>query len=215
MMSQKKPFGIVSFNVRGLRDALKRRTIFRHMHVKYPSKIVILQETHSSLDIERRWKAEWGGDIFFANAEKTARGVCALIPKGFDGEVVWLKSDNDGRMISLKIAQNYATLQVIGIYAPTQSNEREQESFFIWLSSEIRELDDALPVIICGDFNVHLTAADTNNIKFRETRACKVLRELMTEMDLLDGWRELNPDKRRFSWRRCQPLQQSRIDFFF
>ena len=151
---------------------------------------------------------------FLHTAKKTARGVCALVPKGFDGEVIWLKSDNDGRMIFLEISQNFATLHVLGIYAPTQSNEREQESFFDWLSSEIRELDDALPVIICGDLNVHLTAADTNNIRFHETRACKVLRDLMKAMDLLDGWRELNPDKKRFSWRRCQPLQQSRIDYF-
>lgn len=32
--------------------------------------------------------------------------------------------------------------------------------------------------------------------------------------DLIDVWRELNPGIRRFSWRRCQPLQQSRIDYF-
>ena len=36
----------------------------------------------------------------------------------------------------------------------------------------------------------------------------------MADMDLIDIWREMNPDKRRFSWRRCQPLQQSRIDYF-
>ena len=82
MMSQKRPFGIVSFNVRGLRDALKRRTIFRHMHVKYPSKIVILQETHSSLDTERRWKAEWGGDIFFAHGEKNCKRRVRFDPQG-------------------------------------------------------------------------------------------------------------------------------------
>ena len=27
-------------------------------------------------------------------------------------------------------------------------------------------------------------------------------------------WRELNPDKKRYTWRRCHPLQQSRIDYF-
>jgi hypothetical protein len=34
------------------------------------------------------------------------------------------------------------------------------------------------------------------------------------ELDLVDIWRELNPDLRRFTWRRSRPLQQSRLDYF-
>ncbi|WP_419612192.1 hypothetical protein, partial [Thiolapillus sp.] len=36
----------------------------------------------------------------------------------------------------------------------------------------------------------------------------------MINFDLLDIWRELNPEKRRYTWRRNTPLQQSRLDFF-
>ena len=96
-MSLKNPFRIISFNVRGIRDSVKRRAIFRHAHVKYPSHIIILQETHSSVEIENQWKAEWGGNIFFAHGEKTAKGVCALVPKTFRGGVNWLKSEQEGR----------------------------------------------------------------------------------------------------------------------
>ena len=206
--------GIVSFNVRGIRDALKRRTIFRHMHVKYPSHIVILQETHSSADAENRWKAEWGGDIYFAHGERTARGVCALIPRNFRGDAVWLTSEHAGRTILLKIKINQAAFLVVGIYAPTQSNDRDQLKYFNELDKNLRELDDGLPIIICGDLNVHLSVADTSNIRFRDTQACKALRGIMTDLDLIDVWRERNPDKKRFSWRRCQPMQQSRIDYF-
>ena len=213
-MSLNSPFRIISFNVRGIRDSVKRRTIFRHAHVKYPLHIVILQETHSSAENEKQWKAEWGGNILFAHGEKTAKGVCALVPKSFQGSVNWLKSEQEGRTIVLKINFNQITLNVLGVYAPTQSNERVQEAYYQKLGDIIRNLDTTLPTVVCGDFNVHLSVADTDNIRFRETRPNKTLRAIMADMDLIDIWRELNPSKRRFSWRRCQPLQQSRIDYF-
>ena len=50
-----RPLKFVSFNARGLRDAVKRRAVFRHLHIKYPGHLAILQETHSAADVESRW----------------------------------------------------------------------------------------------------------------------------------------------------------------
>ena len=36
----------------------------------------------------------------------------------------------------------------------------------------------------------------------------------MINLDLLDIWREIHPEMRRYTWRRNTPLQQSRLDFF-
>ena len=36
----------------------------------------------------------------------------------------------------------------------------------------------------------------------------------MINIDLLDIWRELYPEMRRYTWRQNTPLQQSRLDFF-
>ena len=119
-----RPLKIVSFNVRGLRDAVKRRTIFRHLHVKYPGHLVILQETHSVPNFESRWKVEWGGNIFFSHGENNARGVCALVPRGFNGDVKLLQAEDAGRMLILRVEFNNFALNVFGIYAPTQSNNR-------------------------------------------------------------------------------------------
>ena len=48
-----------------------------------------------------------------------------------------------------------------------------------------------------------------NNIKAQEQ-----VDNLMKNLDLLDIWRELYPEMRRYTWRRNTPLQQSRLDFF-
>ena len=51
-------------------------------------------------------------------------------------------------------------------------------------------------------------------MRFRDTQANTILRDIMMEFDLIDVWRERNPELRRYTWRRVQPLQQSRIDYF-
>ena len=75
-------------------------------------------------------------------------------------------------------------------------------------------LGEDLPLILCGDLNVHLSKDDTDGIRYRETAAWKTLSDVILSYDLVDIWRVLNPGKKRFTWRRCQPMQQSRIDYF-
>ena len=41
----------------------------------------------------------------------------------------------------------------------------------------------------------------------------KVL-QIMSELDLIDMFRELNPEKRRFTWQRKNPIKQARLDYF-
>ena len=122
-----RPLKFVSFNARGLRDAVKRRAVFRHLHIKYPGHLAILQETHSAADVERRWKTEWGGDVLFSHGENNARGVCVLVPGTFNGDVKLVNADDDGRMIAMNVELNNLTMNMMGIYAPTQSNPKQQE----------------------------------------------------------------------------------------
>ena len=68
--------------------------------------------------------------------------------------------------------------------------------------------------IICRDFNLVLDPdldydnyKHLNNIKSRN----KVL-ELIQDQHLIDTFRELNPDTRRYSWRKNKPFYQSHLD---
>ena len=54
---------IVSFNVNGLKNNLKRKTIFHFLKNK-KFDFIFLQETHSSDTDEKLWKCEWGGIYF-------------------------------------------------------------------------------------------------------------------------------------------------------
>ena len=75
-------YKIMTFNVRGLRETSKRRSIFRHIHTKYPDTIAVLQETHSSEEVESIWKNEFGSDIIFAHGKSLYQGGIAIcLPK--------------------------------------------------------------------------------------------------------------------------------------
>ena len=71
---------IASFNVHGLGDNVKRRQIFHYLHEKLFD-VVLVQESHSTVNIEQRWRSEWGGNIFFSHRTSSARGVMILVSK--------------------------------------------------------------------------------------------------------------------------------------
>ena len=53
-------FDLITYNVRGLRDLKKRRKLFNYLK-KHSSKqgFIFLQETHSTKEVEKFWKAQW------------------------------------------------------------------------------------------------------------------------------------------------------------
>ena len=68
---------------------------------------------------------------------------------------------------------------------------------------------------MAGDFNLVLNPTiDYNNYKhINNPKAQEKLIGLISELDLCDVWREINPEIQRFTWRRNNPLQQARLDF--
>ena len=63
---------ILSLNVRGLRNANKRRAIFSYLK-NQKATIFCLQETFSKADDEKIWSAEWGGKIIFSHSSEHSR----------------------------------------------------------------------------------------------------------------------------------------------
>ena len=70
--------------------------------------------------------------------------------------------------------------------------------------------------IICGDWNMVLDPLkDTlNYLHLNNPKTREVVLELIATHELLDIWRENNPNERRFTWRQPNPLKQARLDYF-
>ena len=79
--------GIFTLNAKGLfSNSQKRASIFYHCMMQN-AQIIFLQETHSTADIEEKWRTEWetigGGKIFFSHGDSNSKGVLIMFKKNF------------------------------------------------------------------------------------------------------------------------------------
>lgn len=58
-------FNVITYNCNGLGNKSKRQKVFTFLKDKIKNGFVFLQETHSVKSLEKDWKSQWGGDIFF------------------------------------------------------------------------------------------------------------------------------------------------------
>lgn len=73
---------VFSINARGLRDLLKRKSLFLYCKGKgVLNKIIIhyfVQETHACKEDEKFWRSQWGNDIWFSHFSNRSAGVAIL-----------------------------------------------------------------------------------------------------------------------------------------
>ena len=100
--------------------------------------------------------------------------------------------------------------QIVSLYGPNRDNHE----FYAELEERINDVGFE-NIIIGGDWNLVLDyTLDYYNYKHHNNiKAQDQVDNLMINLDLLDIWRELYPEMRRYTWRRNTPLQQSRLDF--
>lgn len=88
-----------SFNVKGIRNDVKRRKVFGIVR-DHKLDIILLQECHSTADCEMIWQTEFGGNIFYSHGTSDARGVMIMFRRGLVYNIKKIKRDLNGRMLS-------------------------------------------------------------------------------------------------------------------
>jgi len=71
-------------------------------------------------------------------------------------------------------------------------------------------------IITGGDFNLVLDVEKDKKGGLAKTHrnAQKTINEICENLDIVDAWRVLNPDARRYTWRQPRPEIHCRLDFF-
>ena len=102
-------------------------------------------------------------------------------------------------------------VHLIILYGPNNDNSH----FFNQIQNLISD-ENADYVILCGDFNFVLDPnMDTFNYKHvNNPNAKKKVLSMINDLNLCDIYRSLHPTTRRYTWRRKNPVKQSRLDFF-
>ena len=164
--------------------------------------IDFLQETHSSSDTEAYWRSEWGYSTFFTNFSSSRAGVGILSNNNFLFNILRSFIDPEGRFIINDIETKSEVLTLLNIYAPNQDNP----SFFKNIGENASSFKCDF-IVFGGDFNlvcdIHKDkkgGAPVTHWKSRDELEC-----LKKKFELTDIWRVLNPDARRYTWRRKNP----------
>ena len=201
---------IVSVNCQGLNNKQKRRDVFHYLRNKQYS-VYFLQDTHFEKKLENYILAEWGYDGYFSSYASNARGVAILFNNNFEFKVKRVCRLVGGNAIVVLAEIKTLDFLFVNIYGPNKDNP----DFYMGLNEKIRELNID-KVIIGGDFNLVLNPQkDYLNYKhINNPKAKEAVDTMIDDLELNDIWRDLNEDYLRYTWRRSNPIQQARLDFF-
>ena len=201
---------IASINVRGLGNNTKRREVFNWLRTKKLS-IYMLQEAHFSDVTSDLWSSEWGYKALFSCCTSNRAGVCILFHNNFNLQILKVFLDPNGRFIICDIEANGKILTLVNIYAPNEDDPKFFQLLFEHLSVFRSE-----EIIIGGDFNLVLDPEKDKKGGLARTHknALKVIKDLSEDLELVDVWRTLNPETKRYTWRQKQPDIHCRLDFF-
>ena len=114
---------IYTYNVRGLRDALKRKRIFTYIKEKM-SGIIFLQETHTVQSDLIQWQKEWEGQVYISSGTNQSKGVAVLISPNIELTLEKQEIDSNGRYILLNGTFNGRKLCLLNVYAPTADKKK-------------------------------------------------------------------------------------------
>lgn len=221
---RKNKVKLVSWNVNGLRAALKKG--FIESVASLDADILCLQETkmvkgQAEVDLSEYFE-------YWNSAEK----------KGYSGTAVFTKEeplkvslgmdiplhDNEGRIIQAE----YDDFILLNVYTPnSQQGLKRLDYRMEWeddFRAFVKELDEQKPVIICGDLNVAHEEIDLKNWKTNRRNAGFTDEERLKMTELLaagfhDTFRTLYPDKIEYSWWSFRANARAnnvgwRIDYF-
>ena len=202
---------LCTYNARGLRQCRKRRQVFAYLH-KQNKDIFFIQETHSSQNDERYWKAEWGGHIVFCHGSTISRGVCILFNPALDFTISRTVTCDNGRLLLLQVTVKQKLFTLVCIYGPNV----DDPGFFQLLYSKLEDFEwDSL--VVGGDFNFvfNLEIDKTGGNPRTNFRARDKCIEVMSSLNLVDIWRERNPHEKHFTWSsNITAGIHCRLDFF-
>lgn len=191
----------ITLNTNGLRSPLKRRALLNDLR-KFKGDIILLQETHSTLQEEKIWLSEWGAQGYFSHGKSNARGVAILFSRGFNPKIINKVTDEEGRLLILQFQGQNDVITIANLYAPTQSEAADQDLFIGQVDATLANLE-IHSLLIGGDLNIQL---DSDNPQFKRSQHSRSyaagIKSLMEDYVLEDIWKTKNPSNSRGTFHR-------------
>ena len=204
-------FKLLSFNANSIGKNPKRQKVFHHLKKRNPDFILVC-DTRICKSIENVVSDEWGGRCIFNSFSSQARGVAIFIKRDNPAKVVDKFCDDEGNILAISIIYEEKKILIEILYGPNQ----DTPVFYSDLA--FKKIQDWNPdfSIFSGDFNVVLNPQkDTKNyLHVNNPHAMQALQNQIQQYNLIDIWRELHPDERKYTWQKYNENKQSRLDYF-
>ena len=171
-----------------------------------------MADTKFCKSIENSVREEWAGTCIFNSFSSQARGVAIFIKKDCTANVIDKFFDTEGNILAILILFQGKKILLEGLYGPnTDSPNFYSEVAF----KKIAEWQPDYS-IFAGDFNVVLDPKiDTKNyLHVNNPLAMQELKTQMQNFNLIDIWRELHPDEKKYTWQKYNENKMSRLDYF-
>lgn len=202
-----KPYNlkITTWNINGLRSWLSKRNGMTFM-TQDKADVYCFQETKCANSKVPSEIKEFPGYNCYWNGNDNGMAGVACFAKTKPKNVVMGIGNNDYDKESRVITMEFDKYYVINAYVPNSGRELVRLDFRMKWDADfqeyIKKLDSQKPVIVCGDLNVSHQEIDLANPKTNLKTAGFTIGErnnftkLLTNVDLLDVFRYLNPDKK-------------------
>ena len=212
MLSIMLTLSLCTVNVHGLRDQAKCSNVISWLKIM-EFDFVFLQETYLHSSDFHNFKKMWNGPVFYSSAPSThSSGVAIACSSKLPFSYSQLRSDNNGRVVSILCSTPNSSFRICNVYAPCDPKERV--SFFndIYTYSRGNE-----PLVVGGDFNCILHQKDRSGDS-RNTSSFvgrKELTSFIKSYSLVDAWLKCDPSDSGHTWVHTGKSQSSRIDRFY
>ena len=193
-------FNFLSSNFKVMHSSKKRLEQFEYFKSKLkPSGLLFLQETHSTIDCEKKWNEEFGGDLHFSHGSSNSCGVLIAFYGNQDITVKKKLSDKKGRVLLLNVRIDDFYFLLMNIY--DANTEKEQVSVLNDLSTILSNFENIHTVIFASDFNIFFDASldAKGGSPTLKSRSINKLIELNEMLELCDIRRMRNIKKREYT----------------
>ena len=207
---------LISYNVNGLRAALQKDKDGKRDTDNKNSLLHLLQEHDPDILVIQECKCNQDFDPHLPFLYRYTKA--ATTKKGYSGVAVFSKKEplcvlddfpenQEGRVLCLEYEQFF----LLNTYTPNSKPDLSRLDYRIntWeplIRDYVNKLQEKKPVLFASDFNVAPTEIDIYSTKGKERMHGFTVEErtafakLLEECNLVDTFRHIHPDTRKYSW---------------
>ena len=154
---------------------------------------------------------EWGNKIEWLHGTNKSRGLAILLKNNLNYNLIKTYQDPHGRFLFLEIKVKNSCLTIANIYGPNV----DDFDFFRYMFVKLNDFSK-IEILLGGDFNVILNndLDKLNGSPHKNKLARQKILNYMKSLNLIDAYRELHPDVKKFTRLQINPLIASRLDYF-